>query len=162
MYADLPANSIPWGYRVTTGKLPDELSINIPYLLRTINPEEQPSFELDLGSDPQSGQTWTPNLTIPFEGHALKLVEVRLMDDAGKVLAFEFETDDQVEFISVADAESTDGSGGGGTGESETQPGKVSTTCYFNESVVTGKHLFKIVAIQDRVVGPWQLTWQAP
>lgn len=162
MYPNLPANAIPWAFRVPGVQSSGQMTLNIPYLIRTTNSANQTSFELDLGSDPQPGQAWTPNLVMSSAGHSVKLIQVRMVDEEGKILEFTFETDATVESISVAGDSLSTGSSEANDGERATKPGEIMTRSYFNDAMTNGKHRYWIVSLRDRLPGPWQLAWQLP
>lgn len=159
LYETLPSETVPWALRIPGTNSPDALTLSFPYILKTTSPTIKSPFELELGSNPYQEQTWTPNLDIPFEGHTLRLVQVRQIDDEGKVLEFTFEADAVVESITVTEFSIQPGSGGGGTVENRIPSETLRSTAYFSEPVVTGKYAFTIATLQERVLGPWVLEW---
>ena len=159
LYETLPSETVPWALRIPGTNSPDALTLSFPYILQTTSSTIKSPFELELGSNPYKEQTWTPNLELPFEGHTLRLVQVRQIDDEGKVLEFTFEADAAVESITVTEFSIQPGSGGGGTIENRTPSEPLRSTTYFPQSVVTGKYAFTIATLQERVSGPWVLEW---
>jgi hypothetical protein len=162
LYPNLPPNTIPWAFRLPDVDLPDSLTLIFPYLLKTINLEEQPTFEVNFGSNPQPGNQWTPNVSIPLPGKTIELIKVYwIPDEGGNTLEFTFTADGTIEAISVLEADATSGGGGGNLNENELQPGQVRTTITLDHPIEPGILRYQIVSIQERISGPIHYTWSS-
>ncbi len=129
------------------------------------------NFELDLGPDPQIGQTWEVNRNFDVAGHTLRLLAVQLMNDSNPCwksdLNFNFQSDQAGISAYVSDVipqSALQGacSGGGGGGGGQVDP-KIFTTGASYGSLPTGLHQFNITTyIPYSISGPWQVTWNPP
>lgn len=121
----------------------------------------QASFPLDLGANPQPGQTWTLNLDLPIAGHILHVdsaTGVSALDMA--LLEFRLSSDESVFGAMLFDLQNTSGQGGGGGGAGEPQPGPFTATVYYESGFPSGVTQITVASLQIVVKTPWQTTWQ--
>jgi len=159
-----------WSYRTNRKTFSGPLVLNVESISTIIDSPET-SFELDLGPNPQVGQTWDLNHDLVFEGHTLRLLSVQLVDDHSSScwkydLTFNFASDLAGISASVNDVvpqtplnQVCEGGGGGG---GPVDPKIFSTGIQYSD-IPNGLHHFTISAsIPYVVLGPWQVTWTPP
>ncbi len=173
----------PWSYRTNRKAFAGPLTFSIPSIQTTLFAPET-DFEIDLGSNPQIGQTWEFNHDFPIEGHTIRLLSVRLEESNSHFgggggpegpcepekaeLAFSFATDQAGIGALVGDlvpeptpAQGCIGGGGGGGG-GPVDPTKFTTSVGYLD-IPSGQHRFSIIAtIPNLITGPWQVSWQPP
>jgi hypothetical protein len=121
----------------------------------------QASFPLDLGPNPQPGQTWTLNLDLPFAEHILHIDSARWVNAPDMtMLEFHLSSDESVFGAMLFDLQNTSGQGGGGGGGGEPQPGPFTATVYYESGFPSGVTQITVANLQIVVKTPWQTTWQ--
>jgi len=122
----------------------------------------QMTFDLDLGDNPQSGQTWQLNRDLTIEGRIVRLLDAVLTYRADNTYSLElhFEADPrQMISLSVTDLDNHSARlGGGGGGDSQ---GKITSGIYFDYQP-TGVRRISVQNISYLVEGPWQVTLDLP
>jgi hypothetical protein len=119
----------------------------------------QTSFPLDLGANPQPGQTWTLNLDLPVAEHTLHVDSAtRVNAPDMTMLEFSLSSDANVFGAMLFDLQNTSGQGGGG-GEVEPQPGPFTATVYYENGFPSGVTQITVASLQLVVKTPWQTTW---
>src|SRR5574341_710087 len=159
-------NRISWIYRTNQKAFAGPLVLSLSSVEMEITP--QVPFELDLGPDPQIGQTWEINRDLTFEGHTVRLLSAQLVksDDPqwASSLKFTYEDKEGGIFIDVMDdipqkplIEVAGGGGGGG-------PLTEIKFAWMNYGEIpSGLRRFTISAgVPYRINGPWQVIWNPP
>ncbi len=159
-----------WALRTNSKAYPGPWTLTIPavQVVQAIQPGPA-SFQLDLGSDPQIGQTWQLDQELDLAGHKLRLVSARLDRDTrsqNPVIRFIFEAAPEIMDLNglsdpanVPDgANQTPGAGGGGSAAS---PGQIEAFIAYYK-MPSGVHTIRINAISYTLEGPWQVSWDAP
>ena len=159
-------NKVAWIYRTNQKAFAAPLTLNMSWVEMQIAP--QIPFELDLGPNPQIGQTWEINRDLTFEGHTVRLLSAQLVmsDDPqwASSLKFIYENKEGGIFIYLMDdvpqkplIEVMGGGGGGGP-----LTGIKSAWMNYGE-IPSGLHRFTISAsIPYRINGSWQVVWNPP
>ena len=159
-------NKVAWIYRTNQKAFAAPLTLTLAWVEMQIAP--QIPFELDLGSNPQIGQTWEINRDLTFEGHTVRLLSAQLVESNdpqwASSLKFTYEDKEGGVFINVMDdvpqkplIEVMGGGGGGGplTGI------RVASMAY--GEIPSGLRRFTISAdVPYRINGPWQVVWNPP
>jgi hypothetical protein len=159
-------NKVAWIYRTNQKAFAAPLTLSLSWVEMQIAP--QIPFELDLGANPQIGQTWEINRDLTFEGHAIRLLSAQLVksDDPqwASSLKFTYEDKEYSIFINVMDdipqtplIEVMGGGGGGG-------PLTAIKFAWMNYGEIpSGLRRFTISAgVPYRINGPWQVIWTPP
>jgi hypothetical protein len=159
-------NKVAWIYRTNQKAFAAPLTLTLSWVEMQIAP--QIPFELDLGPNPQIGQTWEINRDLTFEGHTVRLLSAQLVESTdpqwASSLVFTYEDNEGGIFINVMDdvpqtplIEVLGGGGGGGP-----LTGKRLAWMNYGE-IPNGLHRFTISAtVQYRIIGPWQVVWNPP
>jgi hypothetical protein len=159
----------PWSYRTNRKNFSGPLVLSIPSIDATLMPPDA-GFELDLGPNPQIGQSWEINRDFNFAGYIIHLRSVQLLDDSNPCwkanLVFNFASEDAGVYASVTDdvpqpaLQKVCSGGGGGGGPVDP---KIFSTGTEYSSMPTGVHRFAITASIPYVIhGPWQVAWNPP
>jgi hypothetical protein len=159
-------NKVAWIYRTNQKAFAAPLTLSLSWVEMQIAP--QIPFELDLGTNPQIGQTWEINRDLTFEGHTVRLLSAQLVESNdpqwASSLKFTYEDKEGGIFINVMDdipqkplIEVTSGGGGGG-------PLTGIRFAWMNYGEIpSGLRRFTISAsVPYRVNGPWQVVWNPP
>jgi len=159
-------NKVAWIYRTNQKAFAAPLTLSLSWVEMQIAP--QIPFELDLGTNPQIGQTWEINRDLTFEGHTVRLLSAQLVESNdpqwASSLKFTYEDKEGGIFINVMDdipqkplIEVTSGGGGGG-------PLTGIRFAWMNYGEIpSGLRRFIISAsVPYRVNGPWQVVWNPP
>lgn len=158
-----------WSYRTNRKTFSGPLVLSIASITTTMIAPDV-NFEIDLGSNPQIGQTWEINHDFNVAGHLLHLVSVQLMNDTNPCwkadLNFNFASDQAGVTANVSDVipqtalQGTCSGGGGGGGLVDP---KLFTTGTSYSNLPTALHHFTITTyLPYTVSGPWQVTWTPP
>lgn len=163
-------HNMPWSYRTNRKAFSGPLTFTIPSISTTY---EAPGiqFSLDLGDDPQVGQTWVFNHDFQVEGRTIRLLSVEMgavpQDCQGIGVIFKFSAADSGISINVGEvvpqepmacAERTRGGGGGGPFD----PSLIYSGITYKD-VPGGLHQYSInVSVPNVISGPWQVVWTAP
>jgi hypothetical protein len=159
-------NKVAWIYRTNQKAFAAPLTLILSWIEMQILP--QIPFELDLGANPQIGQTWEINRDLTFEGHTVRLLSAQLVesDDPqwASSLKFTYEDKEGGIYINVMDdvpqtplIEVTSGGGGGGG------PLEIKFTWMNYGEIPSGLRRFTIRAsVPYRINGPWQVVWNPP
>jgi hypothetical protein len=159
-------NKVAWIYRTNQKAFAAPLTLTLPCIEMQIAP--QMPFELDLGANPQIGQTWEINRVLTFEGHTVRLLSAQLVksDDPqwASSLKFTYEDKEGGIFINMLDdvpqKPLIEVNGGGGGGESLTEI--KSAWSHYGE-IPSGLRRFTISASMPyRINGQWQVIWNPP
>ena len=159
-------NKVAWIYRTDQKAFAAPLTLTLSWVEMQISP--QIPFELDLGSNPQIGQTWEINRDLTFEGHTVRLLSAQLVESTNpqwaSSLVFTYEDNEGGIFINVMDdvpqtplIEVLGGGGGGG-------PLTEKKLAWMNYGEIpSGLRRFTIRAdVPYRINGPWQVAWNPP
>lgn len=119
-------------------------------------PNECPSFSLDLGANPQTGQTWELNRNVVYGEHEMSIINVVL--EEGPILTFKIKPGSMV---TGAWFYSTDhivhGATGGGAGKNGYVFSKVELSEIPDRPIE-----FRLSQIFYQVEGSWSIRWQPP
>lgn len=127
----------------------------------TFNLITQASFPLDLGANPQPGQTWALNLDLPVAGHTIHVDSATWVTNPDMtMLEFRLSSDENVIGAMLFDLQNTSGQGGGGGGGGEPQPGPFTATVYYENGFPSEATQITVASLQIVVKTPWQTTWQ--
>lgn len=159
-------NRVAWIYRTNQKSFAGPLVLSLSSLSMEINP--QTFFELELGPDPQLGQTWEINRDLEFNGHTVRLLTAQLIKSEVpqwvSMLKFAYEDKEGGIFINVMDSVSQKPLvevGGGGGGGGPLAEVKYASMDY--SSIPNGLRRFTISAsVPYRINGPWQVAWNPP
>lgn len=158
---------VSWIYRTNQKAFAGPLVLSLSSVEMEITP--QTPFELDLGSNPQIGQTWEINRDLNFEGYTVRLLSAQLVESNdpqwASFLMFTYEDKEGGIFINVMDdvpqkplIEVMGGGGGGGGPLTEI---KFASMNY--GEIPSGLHRFTISAsVPYRIIGSWQVVWNPP
>lgn len=174
-----------WSYATHRKAFAGPLTLTINSIQTTFFAPET-DFVIDLGLNPQIGQTWELNHDFQIEGHTLRLLSVRLKESSLSLdsqsapgckpnvadLDFSFATDpagigafvNELVPVSAPTPGCIFGGGGGGGGTNEPTPDPTKfTTPVSYQDIPRGQHRFSIVASIPKLInGPWQVTWTPP
>jgi hypothetical protein len=159
-------NKVAWIYRTNQKAFAAPLTLTLPWIEMQIAP--QMPFELDLGVNPQIGQTWEINRDLTFEGHTVRLLSAQLVksDDPqwASSLKFTYEDKEGGIFINVMDdvpqKPLTEVMGGGGGGGPLTE---IKSAWMNYSNIPSGLRRFTISASMPyRINGQWQVVWNPP
>ncbi|MDP1713197.1 MAG: hypothetical protein Q8L41_00505 [Anaerolineales bacterium] len=159
-------NKVSWIYRTNQKAFAAPLTLTLSWVEMQLAP--QIPFELDLGPNPQIGQTWEINRDLTFEGHTVRLLSAQLVESTNpqwaSALVFTYEDNEGGIFINVMDdvpqtplIEVLGGGGGGG-------PLTGTKLAWMNYGEIpNGLRRFTISAnVPYRISGPWQVVWNPP
>lgn len=153
------ANERLWSFRTNRKNFTGPLVFSIPSIKALVSSNFE--LDLDLGLNPQIGQTWELNREFYVGQQAIHLLSVQLEnnDDNGSCLAFTFEKVEGVFILDLnPDLVETRCSGGGSSGQSAPYIAKVGY-----QNIPSGQHRFSLKAdVPYDVYGPWQMTWNPP
>ncbi len=166
LYGD---HQMPWSYRTHRKIFSGRLVLSLSTIDTTLFLPAA-GFEVDLGPDPQIGQSWEIHRDFDFAGQTVRLVSLRMRESPDScwesALEFTF-TSDEAGFSALvedaapqAPAQGICGGGGGGGGP-------VDPTVFYGlvtySDIPSGLHRFSISASVPHVVdGPWEIAWQPP
>ena len=136
------------------------LTLTLPAV--SVDKPVQMTFDIDLGENPQDGQTWELNRDLTIEGRTVRLVDVTLdhrADDSYN-LEFHFNADpQQMISLSVTDLDNHSARlGGGGGGDSQ---GSITSAIYFDYQPGGVRHI-AVKQMSYMVEGPWQVRLDLP
>lgn len=144
--------SYDWGFQFKGDTVAYPITLTFTGRTITLIPNATTEFEFDAGENPQPGQEWVLNRDLEIAGHTVRLVSIMTENDG---YSFNFETDSDVNSLSVA-IPGYDVMGGGGGGAE----GRFSTSIAFAQLPI-GK--LRIVFSDLTVFGEtqtWQIQWQ--
>ncbi len=122
------------------------------------------TFDVDLGTTPQIGQTWTVNKDVTVEDHILHIDSATWLNDTsgteGAILQFELSSDDRVFGAGLFDLQNTIGAGGGGGAIGEPEKGPFIANVYYQNEIPPGVIHISITSLDIVVREPWQTNWQ--
>jgi hypothetical protein len=150
-----------WVKQFRAAGLTYPLTITLPGTMITqADPNATAEFIFDAGSNPQPGQTWTPNQEIQLAGHTLKLL--RIDADSRNGYGFTFESDPKVSAVGlkIDGYQATGGGGGGGGGGSGTEGKTTFNVSVSYREIPKGK--LKVILSNLTVFGDaliWQGQW---
>ena len=159
-------NKVAWIYRTNQKAFAAPLTLTLPWIEMQITP--QIPYELDLGANPQIGQTWDINRDLTFEGHTIRLLSAQLVksDDPqwASSLKFTYVDKEGGIFIDVMDdvpqKPLMEVMGGGGGGGALTE---IKSVWMNYGEIPSGLRRFTISASMPyRVNGQWQVVWNPP
>ena len=159
-------NRISWVYRTNQKALAAPLMISLASV--QMNAVAQMPFELDLGLNPQIGQTWEINRDLDLGGKVVRLLSARLEESSrpglGSTLIFAYEDNGANITIGMEDKTSQTPVNGGGGGDSGGGGGGGGGSSFawvnYYEEIPTGLRQFTIsAAIPYSINGPWQVIW---
>jgi hypothetical protein len=147
-----------WAFQ--SAEKPTALPLTLTLDGYTLSLATQASFPLDLGANPQPGQTWTLNLDLPVAGHTLHIDSAAWVNAPDMtMLEFSLSSDESVFGAVLFDLQNSAALGGGGGG-SEPQPGPFTATVYYENGFPSGVTQITVASLQLVVKTPWQTTWQ--
>ena len=153
------AESTSWAIRTNTKSSSGTWVITQPTVIVYINTDVP--FQIDLGADPQFGQTWQINQELDVAGYKLYLVSVTF--EKNLELSFNFKDNAIVQEINTRDPDNhitgVDGGGGGGGGGSGN--GEITSSIMYGQKP-SGIHTITISTIAYTLAGPWKVTWNPP
>lgn len=157
----------PWAFRTNSKGYPAPWTYTIPEMqaMRSI-PPGQVQFQIDLGSDPQVGQTFQINQELTAGGKTFKILSASLGEDRGNNLM-------SIEFVIAVDSDDvgvnlddpanqpeagrTYGGGGGGPGPTP-EPGIIRTGFSYYQKP-SGVRTIEVNTVSFTLQGPWQVSW---
>ena len=119
------------------------------------------SFPLDLGPNPQPGQTWSPNLDVTAGDHVLHLLTVAASADPdgnGK-LKFTLQSDPAVMRVTLYDSDHPI-QGGGGGGDSSPVQGPFTSEFAYSGPLPAGSVTIRLDRLTVLFSDLWKITWQ--
>ncbi|MGH2618976.1 MAG: TolB family protein, partial [Anaerolineales bacterium] len=166
LYGD---QEMPWSFRTNRKIFSGPLVLGISTIGTVLFPPDA-AFEIDLGLDPQIGQSWAIDRDFDFAGHTVSLISLRLRESPDScwqsALEFRFASDEPGVSADVQDVNleppclPSHGGGGGGGGPPE--PGVFNGVVAY-QGLPMGLHRFSISASIPYVIdGPWEVAWQPP
>lgn len=150
---------------------PWTMTVNSMQVYQTVM-DPAATFSIDLGSDPQVGQTWQIDQSIQAAGFNLRVVSVGLRSDdrsGSPILDIVMENDPAVMGLGLEDALNQPkegqaagaGSGPGSGGPQELLAGQqVNSIPYFE--MPSGTHSIAVTSISYRLNASWQTSWTPP
>jgi hypothetical protein len=164
---DRPADSQPsgpnhlvWAVQTRGKGYASPLTFSLPFI--TMNQPARASFDLDLGPDPQSGQTWELNQDVKVDNFTLRILSASFeaRADGTYWLSFEMQVDPlEIESISLGDPDNhsarLSGAGGGGGNGNLTQS-------FSYDYRPQGVRHIQIQRITTYLYGPWTATLDLP
>ncbi len=154
-----PGSTFRWAIRTATKSAPGPWRLSIPALVLHVSTET--SFEIDLGPDPQLGQTWTLDQPLTAAGQQMRITAARLWADSeGRIwLNLDFAGGPDLLAVRLGKADHA----GRSTTYSDglLAPGHLNSGLVFEQKPAGILHL-QVVTISYRVPGPWQLSWEPP
>jgi hypothetical protein len=167
----VPIVDQPWVVRTTTKDIPAQLvfTLNALAFKRSDEYVREQSVVIDLGSDPQPGQSWTIEQSISVAGSEVKFHDVRLEQVTDEVYLLIFTVEYPQEEIYAVDLDDADhpaedmraGSGGGGGGGEGNNPNLRLESISYNR-IPTGQ---RTIFVSDAYIvqrGNWSTTIQLP
>ncbi len=162
-------HEIPWSYRTNRKVLAGPLVLSLSTVDTTMF-SAAAELEIDLGPDPQIGQSWEIHRDFDFAGHTVRLLSLLLREspDSCSMSALEFAfTSDEPGISALVEDDAPQpplegicGGGGGGGGPVDPRAFYGLVTY---RALPTGMHRFSIRASIPYVVdGPWEIAWQPP
>lgn len=168
-------NKVSWVYRTNQRAFAGPLTISLSSIEMQQSTSQIP-FELDLGPNPQIGQTWEINHDVDLDGHVVRLLSARLEasnraewmsmltfayeDTGGNVVVMLTDDDPQTSLSGGGSAGSGWGGGGGGSGG---PAGSKFFASFYYGGIPNGLRHFTLGAqIPYFVSGPWQVFWNPP
>ena len=126
----------------------------------------QAAFSLDLGPDPQVGQSWAVDQTVIVEGNPIHIRGVRLgLASNGTNLSFDIEPKAGISGITIEPSDPSPAVNFVGRGSTTTYwDGTTKQFLPYIQYRVTpkGKLTFRVSAIDYLVEGPWTVSFQMP
>lgn len=148
-----------WALQTNSKGYPGPWTLSLPSLMIDVN--AQVPFQIDLGPDPELGQTWEVNQTLEVPGYSIRFTMVELYQDSEERiwLAFTIETGSEVYSVDLSDQD-VSALTGHGKGEIDQDGRLISAFAY--KQIPTGVRQINIGRIGFTLDGPWQVTWQPP
>jgi len=154
-----PGSTFRWAIRTNTKSAPGPWRLSIPALVLHVSAETP--FEIDVGPDPQLGQTWTLDQPLTAAGQQMRITAARLWPDGeGRIwLNLDFTGGPDLLAVRLGRADHA----GRSTTYSDglVAPGHLNSGLVFEQTPAGILHL-QVVTISYRVSGPWQLSWKPP
>lgn len=148
-----------WAVRTNTKDAPGPWRLSIPAIVLHVATEAP--FAIDLGPDPQLGQAWTLDQPLTAVDQPMRITAARLWaDSAGRIwLNLDFAGGPDLLAVHFA---RTDRAGRTTTySDGLVAPGRLNAGLVFAQKP-GGLLRLQVTAINVRVAGPWQMTWQPP
>lgn len=128
--------------------------------------DRQSEFTVDLGTDPQPGQSWMVGQTVLVDGQSIHIASARMrLETGGASLFFAVDPEEGVSGVTVEPGSGLAPGEYSLRGTTTIQwDGKLKRTdpmVYFR-GVPKGRLAFRISAIDTFVQGPWTIKWQMP
>jgi hypothetical protein len=149
---------VPNQFYTLTAAGPVELSKLIPA------GDPQVEFTVDLGQDPQIGQSWAVDQTVSVDGKQIHIRSVRMALD-GIVLIFSVDPQDGMSGVTIEPIPASPTvilNLRGVTAIQQDGSLKHRDPMLYYRDAPKGKLTFRISAIDTFVQGPWTLTWKMP
>ncbi len=149
-----------WAVQTNSKEYPGPWTLSVPSVI--VGSGTQISLQIDLGLDPQLGQSWDINQELDIAGHLVHLTTIELYQDLDGSIWLEstFKGDPDVLGVHVSDpdnrSEMISGKGGGSGGNGEF------TSAFTYDQIPTGVREMVLSNASYRMDGPWQVSWQPP
>jgi WD40 repeat protein len=160
-YSDpLTEQRYTWAVRTAAKGYPGPYQASLPRV--PVRNASQAGFELDLGPDPQSGQTWTLDQDVDLDGRVVRVLTAafKARIDGSYELYFELQADpQQVYTLALNDPDNQSlriGSGGGSDGQ-----GRIYQSIYYDYRP-TGVRRLDVSQYTYLLAGPWTATIELP
>jgi hypothetical protein len=117
-----------------------------------VSQDTDASFSIDLGANPQPGQTWQVNRDLEIAGNTIRITEAKV-DQFGTSLTFSFTAPETIGGLNLSDPDH-------GVVGGSSVPGSASMT--YQDSVPSGTITVSVASISLRKDGPWQVKVDLP
>jgi hypothetical protein len=161
----LPENTFAWAGEIYGQNIQWPLTMTVHSLAARGQRYPQAEFQFDTGRDPKPGQVWEVNQDIPLGPKTVHIVSIKRIDGQyGGLKGYEFTYvyDPTLDFGLDLKGHESERMGGGGSG-SPSETGLMTGVLAYRDPVPSGL-LTVLVNGQElaQLLGPWQVTWQAP
>ena len=164
-----PEHGALWAVRIMGKGYPGPWTFTVS--LMRVGALASSPFQIDLGADPQVGQTLELNQELETAGHRLRLISARLYVGPNQgefMMNVGMETDPAVVGVYMDDPDkylpppgTSGGGGGGGGGEDLPPPGKITSNILYYKKP-SGIRKIVVLSVDYNQDGPWQVSWNPP
>jgi hypothetical protein len=141
---------------------PGPVQINVEYVALDLPPQTDTSITIDVGENPQPGQTWQVNQDLTVHGYTLRVLSAEYFQEsplAPVMLMLNLQAEPKVLLARFMDFEhELEGGGAGSPNNSYTQFRAALTYKEFPK----GKITLSAPSISVRREGPWSANWEPP
>lgn len=120
-------------------------------------------FSIDLGDNPQPGQTWPLDLDLQVAGYPLHIDAATRVDNPDRpypYLELSLTADQHVYAVSVDDSQNPPPLGGGGQICGEWGPEPITAMVSYRNGFPSGVRELSVRGLDITINDPWQVTWQ--